>query len=324
MRKPVAIILTLALGWTGLVCPLHAVPSLHFLVIGDTGSGMDQQKQVADAMGAYAELNKASNAVNFIIMAGDNFYGTGVISTDDPQWNDKFEKMYDPKRLSMPFFAVLGNHDWRGDQPDAQVAYPKAHPGTRWQMDGHYYKRQFASDSAETNAPPLADLFFIDTEAWNPADTHVKQYADPHLGDKQMTWLEDELKNSRARWKIVVAHHPLYSNGEHGHDAQVKNLRTRLGPLFKQYGVDAFITGHDHDLQRIQVPGEPTVFLISGAGGKLRPRYWDDWKPFYASMPGFLAIRLTPNAMHGRFLDVHDKPLDVWTGTPLSSHTGTK
>jgi tartrate-resistant acid phosphatase type 5 len=321
MRKPATIILTLVLFWAGSVFHLHAVQSLHFLLIGDAGSGLEQQKQVAEAMAAYADLNKATNPVNFVLMLGDNFYESGIVGTNDPQWEVKFEKMYNPLRLPLPFFAVLGNHDWRTDPPDAQIDYPKTHPNTRWQMDGHWYKRQFASDSADTNAPPFADFFFLDTQAWNLADPHIKQYADPHLGDKQMAWLEDELKNSRARWKIVVAHHPLYSNGEHGHDPQIKNLRARLGPLFKQYKIDAFITGHDHDLQRIEVPGEPTLFLISGAAGLLRPRYWDDWKPFYASLPGFAAIKLTPNAMQGRFYDVHDKPMDVWTRAPLSSRT---
>ena len=296
----------------------RAGDTLHFLVIGDTGSGAKQQKEVAEAMAKYAAKHLKSNAVDFVMMVGDNFYNDGVKTVDDPQWQDKFENMYDSNRLAMPFLVVLGNHDWRNSLPDVEIDYNRTHPGTRWHMDGHYYKREFWLSGADTNGPALADFFFIDTEAWEAGRSYVEQYPDKKLGEKQMTWLEEELKKSRAQWKIVAAHHPLYSNGEHGHDKQVIDLRARLAPVFKKWKVDAFITGHDHDLQRIEVPGEPTLFVISGAGSKLRPKFFSDWKPFHASEPGFAAIELTPKEMHGQFLDVNDKPLDAWRRPPLS------
>ena len=297
----------------------RAGDSVHFLVVGDTGSGAKQQKQVAEAMAKYAAKHQKSNPVDFVLMVGDNFYEDGVKTVDDAQWRDKFENMYDSNRLAVPFLVVLGNHDWRLSQPDVQIDYNHAHPGTRWQMDAHYYKRQFWLTGADTNTPPFAEFFLIDTEAWEAGRPYVDKYPDKKLGEKQMAWLEEQLKDSHAQWKIVAAHHPLYSNGEHGHDQQVKDLRARLEPLFKHWKVDAFITGHDHDLQRIEVPGEPTLFLISGAGGKLRPKFFSDWKPFHASKPGFAAIELTPREMRGEFLDMNDKKLDEWHRPPLSA-----
>ncbi len=32
----------------------------------------------------------------------------------------------------------------------------------------------------------------------------------------QTLWLKDELEKSRARWKLVYGHHPIYSAGTHG------------------------------------------------------------------------------------------------------------
>ncbi|MDB6068471.1 MAG: Acid phosphatase [Pedosphaera sp.] len=303
----------------GVVCALRAAgaDSLHFLVVGDTGSGLEPQKLVAESMARHAAQNAGTNAVDFVLMVGDNFYDNGVVSVDDPQWQNKFELMYDAKRLSMPFFAVLGNHDWKNNHPDVQIEYPRAHPGTRWQMDGHWFKRRFASGG--TNSPPFAEFFLIDTEALNATNSHVALYADKKLGEKEMAWLEEELKGSRARWKIVVAHHPLYSDGEHGHDQQVLELRARLEPLFKQWKVDAFITGHDHDLQRIEVPGTPTLFLISGSGSKLRTGFTKEWQPFHAAVPGFAAIKLSETEMRGEFLDADGKVLDAWHRPPLSA-----
>ena len=307
------IVLVAGLPWHG-----RAAESLHFLVTGDTGGGAKQQKDVAEAMARYAASHQKSNPVNFVMLVGDNFYNDGVKTVDDPQWHDKFEAMYDSNRLSMPFLVVLGNHDWRLSTPDVEIDYPKTHPGTRWRMDSHYYKREFWLPGVDTNTPPLAEFLFLDTQAWDTGTGYVAKFPDKTLGERQMAWLEEQLKHSRARWKIVAAHHPLYSNGEHGHDKQVIDLRARLEPLFKHYKVDAFITGHDHDLQRIQVPGEPTLFLISGAGSKLRPKYFSDWQPFHASTPGFLAVQITATEMRGEFLDVADKKLDEWRRGPMS------
>jgi tartrate-resistant acid phosphatase type 5 len=316
--------LILCLLGASLASTLVAADSLHFLAVGDTGTGAEGQKQVAEALAKYADAVKgSSNAINFILMLGDNFYSDGVKTVDDPQWQDKFEKMYDAKRLPMPFYVVLGNHDWRNDAPDAEIEYPKLHPNSRWKMDGHYYKRSFPSKSADANAAPLADFFFIDTEAWNTKGSHVSMYPDKKLGDKQMAWLEKELKASHARWKIVVAHHPLYSDGEHGHDVQVLALRKRLDPLFKENGVNAFITGHDHDLQRIEIPDHPVLFLISGAGSKVRTKKYDDWKPFHGAQLGFLSVELDQKEMRGKFLDVDNKPIDIWHRKASSSLQAT-
>ncbi len=277
---------------------------LHFLVLGDWGSGRPQQKGIADAMARYAQTHASTDPVQWVTLVGDNFYETGVSGVDDPQWKLKFEDVYDAKRLAVPFIAALGNHDW-GQNPAAEIAYAGAHPGTRWQMDGFYFKRTYGQNPAA----PLADFFYIDTDLWN--------YHLDRLADAQMAWLEDGLKNSRARWQIVVGHHPLYSNGEHGHDKEILELREKLAPLFKQYGVDAYLCGHEHDLERNQVAGEPTLFLVSGAGGKLRPKSFDDFGPFYASSGGFAQITITPDALSGAFLDAKLQTLDSWKIQPV-------
>jgi acid phosphatase len=285
--------------------------ALHFLAIGDAGSGTVMQTTVADAMGKYAQKTQASSPVNFILFLGDNFYPQGVKSVNDPQWNTKFESMYESKVLPMPFLAVLGNHDWKTDSPDVEIAYSKANPQSRWQMDGHYYKRSYSIDNVQ------ADFFLIDSALWD-GDSHIEKYSDKKMGDKQLAWLREQLSASTARWKLVVAHHPIFSNGGHGHDANILKMRKQLLPLFNKYKVDAYITGHDHDLQRNEPAGTQTQFLISGAAGKLRPQKYKDYGPFYRSALGFLSIELSPTEMHGRFLDAKGNVLNQWTRTPLS------
>jgi predicted phosphodiesterase len=69
----------------------------------------------------------------------------------------------------------------------------------------------------------------------------------------QKKWLEEQLKKSNARWKIVVLHHPLYSI-----KGSMNNLfqRTMFNPLVEKYGVDLVLQGHEHAYARMTAHGE--------------------------------------------------------------------
>ncbi|HEY0076250.1 MAG TPA: tartrate-resistant acid phosphatase type 5 family protein [Abditibacteriaceae bacterium] len=324
-----------------------APDELRFMVMGDWGKPLSKeqphlptagQKQVAEAMARYAEVHKMFSPVQFVVLTGDNFYEGGVTGVDDIQWKTKFENVYDPKRLPMPFIAVLGNHDWRTN-PSAQIAYagvngarlvdpgigwrkrsapprPYIAPGTRWQMDGFYYKRTYPLptrsefDTLIAPTTPLTDFFFIDTDLWN--------YGLTKLADAQLKWLEAELKNSKATWQIVVAHHPLFTDGAHAPDTELVKLREILLPLFKKYGVDTFLAGHDHNLQHVINPAHPTTFIISGGGAETRPRKTNDFGEAFFSLRGFAGIVITPTELRGELIDDSNKSLHTWTQKPLA------
>jgi predicted MPP superfamily phosphohydrolase len=78
--------------------------SVRFAVLGDTGSGSDKQKQVADMMIAYRKVFP----FEFVLMMGDNLYG-GESAVD---YQEKFENIYRPLLdAKVKFYATLGNHD---------------------------------------------------------------------------------------------------------------------------------------------------------------------------------------------------------------------
>ncbi len=58
----------------------------------------------------------------FVVAVGDNFYEDGVASVTDPHWQNSFEKVYTAPSLQVPWWAVLGNHDYHGNC-DAQIEY---------------------------------------------------------------------------------------------------------------------------------------------------------------------------------------------------------
>jgi tartrate-resistant acid phosphatase type 5 len=122
---------------------------------------------------------------------------------------------------------------------------------------------------------------------------------------RQRGWLERSLRASKARWNVVVLHHPPYSSSSvHGSTAS-------LQWPFGAWGADLVLSGHDHDYERIQARG--TTYVVSGAGGK-------DLYPFGRAVPGsaarddadFGALFLTagPAALTGEFWSVAGTRID--------------
>ncbi len=274
--------------------PAHKPVS--FLVFGDWGSGAKLQKDVAAGMARFAQKNKPS----FAVSVGDNFYDNGVAGKDDPQWVSKFEEMYPKDAMPFPFFAVLGNHDWRSN-PATQFSYRG--PSGRWRMDGFYYKVMAGEG--------LVDFFMIDTNLWNPGNGATG------LGDKQTKWLETSLSQSSAKWKILVGHHPPYTDGIHAVEADMERVRGIVAPLLEKYGVQLMLAGHDHDLQHIVLPDAKTHYTITGAGGaSMRKRFSNNYGPFYKDMTGgFMNIELNDTQLKARFLSSELETLHEWTQT---------
>ena len=107
----------------------------------------------------------------------------------------------------MKFYASLGNHD----DPNQRFYKP-------FNMDGERYYTY-------TKGPTSASSCSTAT-TWT---------------QKQLEWLEKELKARNEPWKIGYFHHPLYSSGAR-HGSEV-DLRTLLEPLFLKYGVDVVFAG---------------------------------------------------------------------------------
>ena len=267
--------------------PPPAVNSCAFLALGDWGmEGNVGQRAVASALGQEA----VAVGARFVISTGDNFYRTGVSGFDDPRWKTSFEDVYVAPALSIPWYPVLGNHDRRGNAM-AEIAYSSV--SDRWCMPGPYYRRrEILADGA------FADFFFLDTEMIN---RETSEYADVLSGDDdddQMNWLALELAASRARWKVVIGHHPVFSGGQHGDTAAMKRT---VRPLLERYGVHAYVCGHDHCLQDIVVQG--IHYLTTGAGSSTKPAASVAGTKFVASRLGFLAAEVEPDALSFRFVD---------------------
>ncbi|WP_213979092.1 tartrate-resistant acid phosphatase type 5 family protein [Sphingomonas sp. dw_22] len=270
----------------------QTTPTVSFMAIGDWGrQGEPHQRGVADEMGRLA----AQIGSRFTLALGDNFYNSGVQSVEDPLWKESFENVYTAPSLQHRWYAILGNHDYKGN-PQAQIDYSRTSP--RWTMPGRYYVIPGASISV-----PNADIFMIDTAPLvsqyrkEPAAT-AEHHVHDQNADAQYAWLDKALGQSKADWKLVFGHHPVFSGGQHGDS---DDLIVNLLPILKRHGVQAYVCGHDHDMQHIHKAG--MHFIATGCGSTVRPVNQVEGTRFAMSRSGLSLWRLGAEQLDFAFYD---------------------
>lgn len=245
-----------------------------------------------------------SRGCQFAAMLGDNVYPNGGTlgadaRFDSRRFNDMLHKPF--HRLGegvadFTIYAMMGNHDWRISREATmnQMLYLQEHPA--FTMPNYFYRVSPAATAGEV------ELFVIDTEILLASTTVYKdKLADDGSGREasdgeietfpahiapqsdaertMVSWLENALKNSTARWKIVLGHHALWSGGGSKFE-KARALRTLLMPTLCRHA-DAYFAGDDHMLEMYtdscaQVTGalpDPLPTLVSGAGAKWRPNH---------------------------------------------------
>jgi acid phosphatase len=241
--------------------PVNDDLELSIYVVGDTGKNSQTRNSVIKAM-----ASRAGDAMlDCVLMLGDNFYEYGVQSADDPRFQTDFEDLFKRDAFACPFYVCLGNHDYDGNTA-AQVEYTNI--SDRWKMPSKYFRvTKFAGQEA-------IEIFVLDTISIDKRDENAAQ---------QLEWFERELAASQARWKIVVGHHPAISGGRHEIS---ETISTVLPTLFEKYGVDLYLSGHDHDLQ-LNDSHRGWLQIVSGAGSKLRSTRWMEETIYAKATPGF-------------------------------------
>lgn len=234
-------------------------PNVRIVAFGDFGTEGDDwsQERLARAIAAYG----ADHPYDLGLTLGDNFYPRGLNSVDDPRWERQWESFYTP--LGIRFYAVLGNHDYDDPKsPAAEIA--RSRRSQSWCLPRPWYT---------FTAGPV-QFFAVDT---TPVDRPGRDRGGATSAMvAQRQWLDRALAASRARWKIVYGHHPIYSNGPHASpQGDLPRIREYLLPVLVRHGVDLYLAGHDHDLQVLE-PESGVHFAVSGGGGRNIRRFTVD------------------------------------------------
>ena len=262
--------------------------SLRFIVLSDWGfNGSDGQKSVAAQMGKVA----AYAGAEFVLTCGDNFQYMGVDSVDSPLWQINFESVYADSSLQIPWFPALGNHDYYG-HPDAEIEYSAV--SKRWKMPSRYY-----SFTRMLNVRDSVRFIVLDTQGFL---NDCKMLADSSQIDSvpQYKWLKTLLAASKARYIITTGHHPVYSSAPHHGDTP--ELKKYLLPLFNEYKVDWYLSGHDHNFEHAKDVTDYTHFIVTGTGGYVRAAGANNRTVYSVSELGFTYINVAADTLKLYFI----------------------
>ena len=256
-----------------------SAPAAHFILVGDTGTGDKRARRVA------AEIRRTAEhaPVSHVFLLGDNVYEHGEARFIGSRFLSVYRGVLD---LGVRIHAALGNHDVErckesGLRPvprdetayalsrDCEVDAHLATPEFGYRDGLRYYSIEIPEKSAAgSRGNPLVEVFVLDVNTLASEKTKVEDGTD----EPQLRWLAEALRVSRARWKVVAVHDPLYSPTRchwfglicRGDDA---DLRSELEPIFLEHGVDVVFQGHQHFYARLK-PQRGIRYFVTGAGGK--------------------------------------------------------
>jgi hypothetical protein len=275
--------------------------ALRFVVFGDCGTGGAAQRAVASA------VRNESLLPDMVLILGDVVYPP----FDERSYDTKFFAPYAALLPSVPFYALLGNHDYE-------------HQGARPFLEVFSLPR---------NGPPglVPETSYLLERAGAQLVVHDTNQGPATLRQQALPW-HVQITRTPADFRLVFHHHTLYSSGPNAEAAPLPELRALLAPLYAATGVDVAFGGHEHFYERTR-PIDGVVYVTSGAGGAdLYQRTATN--PWTAALVndrhGYSHVELGPRTLKLRHMDVEGARLDSVTlakpvtfADPLRVHAGT-
>lgn len=269
----------------------------RFVMVGDLADGKSAQNTIAYAI--------HGEKPDFLVALGDIVYPSGrsyhYFKHYWPTYVNAETADADtgaPLMTTMPFYAVLGNHDTAVGKltptlPDAWAAYyfftaPQNGPGEGpWSTEvpksaqGAEFRRQ-----AGSSYPALG---FYSFDYGSAHITVIDNSGNGKTDDpKAVEWLRKDLASTRQPWKFVCLHMPPFQiNAEH----YAAQRQRRLAPLFEAQGVDVVFSGHVHNYQR----SKPLRFAPSAVQPAVKP------EPAAKNTDPALPPRTPPSYVNGVF-----------------------
>ncbi|MGB5556221.1 MAG: metallophosphoesterase [Flavobacteriaceae bacterium] len=267
--------------------PEKVVP-FNFVAIGDTRNRHDVHKKIIE------QVEKRNP--RFIINSGD-LVANGRSMSD---WESFFEVNHDFMR-NTPYYPVLGNHE----------------------KDSPYYYDFFDLPNNERYYYfTVGDALFVvlDSEGLR---TTIPAYTTDDMQDAyweesgieylktQKKWLKEVLElNREAGFVFIFQHLPLYSV-KASRVEESKKVRKFWGNIFKKYGVQAFINGHDHHYHHAIDKG---VHFITSAGAGAPLYDIDALQPetvSYKKIEHFMNVEVNQNEAILHVIDIDGNEFDT-------------
>ena len=271
---------------------------LNFYLVNDLGrNGYYDQKPIAELLGNMAE----NIDIECVIAAGDIHHFEGVRSVNDPLWMTNYELIYSHPELMIPWYAILGNHEYRGNT-SAVIDYSNV--SARWNVPSRYYTFSKENDGVTVrfvmlDTAPLIDKYRKDKE----------QYPDACQQDMytQLAWVDSVLTDAKEDWVLVVGHHPIYAETSKDDDERL-DLQKRLDSILRKHSnVDMYLCGHIHNFQHICKTGSNIDYVVNTSGSLSRKVKPIDGTKFCNSETGFSLISADKKELNLYFINREGK-----------------
>jgi predicted phosphodiesterase len=266
---------------------------VRFIYLGDAQNGLDSHWPRI----MRAAFQSAPDA-RFILHAGD-LVNRG---SRDLEWAHWFRAGGFINGM-IPAIPVAGNHEYE------RVGLSEA-DGQR--VLSFLWRPQFRLPEEPTLSEDLRETVY---DIRYSSDVHVF-VLNSNVSDmsEQAGWLDRELAQSDARWRIVAMHHPIYSSGR---DRDNPEKRAVLLPVLLKHRVDLVLQGHDHTYARgaVGVEGQSparqaatdgeqvtTMFVNSVSGPKQYEFSEDGWRQYAAS--GVTLDRMAENTQFYQIISI--------------------
>ena len=225
--------------------------------------------RTSDQAAVYHQL--AQVPIDAVVLTGDIAYPDGT--TD--QLDENFFAIYHEMLGHVPFVVASGNHDLR--TRDGMPLFGA------FGMDYGYFARD------------VGPVHFVVLDSTNPSA-------------RQTEWLDEDLATNQLPWVVVAMHHPPYSSGHHGNNAEVQQV---LEPILRKYRVPLVLAGHEHNYERTH-PIDGVHYVITGGGGRgTRPvgRSW--FTALSAQVAHFVHFTVIGDVLTMRAIDAVGETFDT-------------
>lgn len=282
-----------------LACTPSVFASYYFnetgiVLIGDTGKDNEGQASVGHAMNEFCTHENC----NLGMLAGDNVYPVGVTSSTDPVLEKMFDKHYNG--LNFPFLISLGNHDYGKLSND-------------WKRGS--YQLQHAKKNPLFYLPSYYYVYETDEAIFAIIDTSRLMWRKETFIQAGMVQAAHTMALMKNKWFIVMGHHPLLSNGQHGNAGNYERLRfpymvsgSNVRAFMKAYvcgKAHFYFAGHEHSLQVFDgnIAGCNTQLVVSGTGASSTKLFKRNTSLFESTELGFFHVALKSDSVRLRAIN---------------------
>ncbi|ELR69260.1 Surface antigen (D15) precursor [Fulvivirga imtechensis AK7] len=210
------------LNWREAAKPEAEVIHTVYLV-GDGGAVTDNKAEVM-ALLKNKLSEESDSSETTVVFLGDNIYQRGLPPESDDDREEKEEillKQLEAAKHSSRVIFIPGNHDWDYSGPDglAQLKRQEEFVEDFFNGSNAFVPSNGCPGPVEVRVNDALTIIVVDTEWW------LRKLDKPYAPENGCTvedeldfviQLEDMIRRNDGRHVLLAAHHPIFSNGNHG------------------------------------------------------------------------------------------------------------